>query len=335
MPATSEPPERAAPDVSVVVPTCGRVDLLDRCLEALLRQTLDGRRFELIVVDDNPRHATRQLVAMWRASAGERGPAVVYLPNHGASGPAAARNVGWRSARAPIIAFTDDDTVPEPGWLANGLHAFDGKVDAVAGRIQMPLPGTPTDYQRDARRLESAEFVTANCFCRKSILQAVDGFDERFSFAWREDSDLYFRLLKIHARIARAPNALVIHPVRPAPWGASLLHVNRMAFDALLYKKHPQLYRQKIGAAPRWDYCAIVAALALALVGLAAGSPVLALAGFAAWAVMTALLCRKRLDGTSRSPSHIAEMVITSALVPPLAVFWRVAGAIRFRVRFA
>ena len=108
-----------------------------------------------------------------------------------------------------------------------------------------------------------------------------------------------------------------------------------MAFDALLYKKHPQLYRQKIGAAPRWDYCAIVAALILSLLGLAIGHGVLAIAGAATWALLTAMLCRKRLEGTSRSVSHIAEMVFTSALVPPLTVFWRVAGAIRFRVRFA
>lgn len=334
MPTTAKTPEPAPPEVSVVVPTGGRVDLLDRCLDALMRQTLDGRRFEIIVVDDYPRHNIRQLVAVWRASAGPRGPAVTYLPNPGPHGPAAARNRGWQAARAPIIAFTDDDTVPSPSWLGNGLGAFDADVDAVGGRIEMPLPGTPTDYQRDARQLENAEFVTANCFCRKPVLEAVGGFDERFRFAWREDSDLYFRLLNMHANIVRAPHALVIHPVRPVPWGVSLFQLKQIVFDALLYKKHPQLYRQKIRATPRWDYYAIVAALAIALLGLALGAPALLLGGAAAWAVMTGIFCGKRLRGTSRAPSHIAEMVLTSALIPPLAVFWRLIGAIRFRVRF-
>jgi len=335
MTATSESPESKAPEVSVVVPASGRVDLLDRCLDALLRQTMDGRRIEIIVVDDHPRHNIRQLVAVWRASAGPRGPAVVYLANPGPHGPAAARNHGWQAARAPIIAFTNDDTVPSPSWLSHGMGAFDDNVDVLSGRIEMPLPGTPTDYQRDARQLETAEFVTANFFCRKSVLQAVGGFDERFRFAWRDDSDLYFRLLKMHANIVPAPHALVIHPLRPAPWGISLLQPKKMAFDALLYKKHPQLYRQKIGATPRWDYYAVVAALAIALLGLALGNTALLLAGAATWAVLTGLFCRKRLRGTSRSLSHITEMVLTSALIPPLAVFWRLSGAIRFRVRFA
>ncbi|MGZ8293006.1 MAG: glycosyltransferase family 2 protein [Telluria sp.] len=335
MPTTPRPAAHAVPDITVVVPTFGRVDLLDRCLDALLRQTLDGHRFEVIVVDDNPRHATRQLVAVWRASAGPRGPAILYLPNHLNHGPAAARNAGWRHARAPLIAFTVDDGVPAPGWLANGLEAFDKHADAISGQIQMPLPGTPTDYQREERQLEQAEFVAANCFCRKSILEKVEGFDERFRSGWREDNDLHFRLLKIHANIGRAPGALVVHPVRPAPWGASLFQLKRMAFDALLYKKHPQLYRQKIGAAPRWDYSAIVGALAIALLGLAAGSGAVAATDAGIWLALTARLFAKRLRGTLRTPSHVAELVITSALIPPLAVFWRIAGAIRFRVRFA
>jgi GT2 family glycosyltransferase len=335
MPTADITPDPAMPALSVVVPTCGRVELLDRCLAALLRQTLAGGRYEIIVVDDHPDVRTRQLVAHWRDNTGEGGPAVTYLANGGGHGPAAARNRGWRLARAAVVAFTDDDTVPTPGWLEHGLDAFDDSVDALCGRIEMPLPASPTDYERDAQQLESAEFVTANCFCRKSVLEALGGFDERFLLAWREDSDLYFRLLAMRARIARAPQAVVVHPVRPAPWGVSLLQVRKIAFDALLYKKHPRLYRQKIRATPRWDYYAIVAALLLAMLGAAAGAPVLATAAAAAWCMLTLLLVGRRLRGTSRSVSHVAEMAVTSALIPPLAVYWRVAGAIRFRVRFA
>jgi hypothetical protein len=49
---------------------------------------------------------------------------------------------------------------------------------------------------------------------------------------------------------------------------------------------------------------------------------------------MTALFCLKRLRGTRHSPSHIAEMALTSALIPLLALFWRLAGALRFRTAF-
>lgn len=100
--------------VSVVVPTCGRMDLLDRCLDALARQTLLPGSYEVIVVDDGPSHNTLHLVAGWRARTLDRGVRLVYLANaaeHGQHGAAATRNLGWRAAQAPIAAFTDDDGV--------------------------------------------------------------------------------------------------------------------------------------------------------------------------------------------------------------------------------
>jgi hypothetical protein len=85
---------------------------------------------------------------------------------------------------------------------------------------------------------------------------------------------------------------------------------------------------------PRWDHYLAVAALLLALGALLAGSTgVAALAGLG-WLALTARLCLRRLRGTAKTASHIAEMIVTSALIPPLAVFWRLAGAIRYRVRF-
>jgi len=73
-----DPPESSMPSIkprtaastlaiSVVLPTCGRMDLLDRCLDALTRQSLPGALYEVIVVDDEPDHNTLHLVAGWRA----------------------------------------------------------------------------------------------------------------------------------------------------------------------------------------------------------------------------------------------------------------------------
>ena len=86
----------------------------------------------------------------------------------------------------------------------------------MGGRIRMPIPSEPTDYERDANGLERAEFVTANCFGASVGLERLSGFDEGFRLAWREDSDLHFRLLRIGARLVHAPRAVVVHPVRPA-----------------------------------------------------------------------------------------------------------------------
>jgi len=320
--------------VSVVVPTCGRADLLNRCLAALTAQTLRGPDVEILVVDDAPSPATRDVVAQWTARMSARGLNVGYVANHGPHGPAAARNRGWHAARSDIIAFTDDDTVPDADWLRNGLLAFGPDVDALRGGVAMPLPDTPTDYEHDASQLETAEFVTANCFCRKEVLQALGGFDEQFRLAWREDSDFHFRLLAHGFRIGHAPQALVVHPVRPAKWGVSISQQKKIQFDALLYKKHPGLYRQKIRATPRWDYYLIVASLLTAVIGLALGHMPLAAAGAAAWLGMTAWLCCIRLRHTTRTAAHVLEMALTSAAIPVLAVAWRMVGAVRFRVLF-
>jgi glycosyltransferase involved in cell wall biosynthesis len=285
------------PLVSVVVPTCGRPELLARCLAALEKQTLPRGDYEVIVVDDSKLR----------------------------SGPAAARNRGWRQARAEVVAFTDDDTEPQPGWLERGLRAI-GQADAASGRIVMPIPATPTDYERDAQGLERAEFVTANCFLRRDTLERLGGFDEDFRLAWREDSDLHFRLLQCGARLVRAPDAVVVHPVRPAEWGVSLKQQKKVMFDALLFKKHRRLYRERIRAGARWDYYVITGALGLTL----AGSSVAALV----WIALTGRFFVHRMRGASRRPSHVIEMLVTSILIPPVAVFWRFAGALRYRVAF-
>jgi GT2 family glycosyltransferase len=328
---------RTTLQISVVVPTCGRADLLNRCLASLVSQELDPSHYEIIIVDDAPSAATRDVVATWISRMAARGLDVIYVANHGPHGPAAARNRGWHAARADIIAFTDDDTVPTAQWLKNGLQAFGTERDgaeAIWGRIEMPLSNTPTDYERDAKHLETAEFVTANCICQKKLLRAVDGFDERFRFAWREDSDFYFRLLDIGARIVHVPNAVVVHPVRPAPWGVSISQQKKILFDALLYKKHPRRYRQKIRATPRWDYYLIVIALLVAVFAMITGHGALAAAAGTVWLLMTGWLFVKRMQGTTKTLAHIAEMLLTSVLIPPLAVYWRMVGAFRFRVAF-
>src|SRR5688572_20611263 len=99
--------------VSVVVPTYRRPDLLARCLGALLRQSWPPADYEVIVADDAAEEATRRLVESLDTS----GLRLQYVPVLGRHGPAAARNVGWRAARGEIIAFTDDDCIPDSGWL--------------------------------------------------------------------------------------------------------------------------------------------------------------------------------------------------------------------------
>lgn len=316
--------------VGVVVPTCRRPALLARCLEALAAQQDVAPPLEVVVADDRPAAATEQVVRQWE---GSREILPRYVPVTGAHGPAAARNLGWQTCQAPWIGFTDDDCVPNRRWVSEGMRALAGGADAVWGRVIVPLPPRPTDFQRDAARLQEAGFVTANCFCRRGVLRAVGGFDERFTTAWREDSDLYFSLLERGYRVMHAPRAVVQHPVRPAPWGVSLRQQRKAMFNALLFKKHPRLYRRHLRRTP-WHYYAHAGGLALAGLAGVSGSAGLLAAGLSLWAATTAGFCAQRLRGASRSPRHLAEMAITSALVPTLSVYWNLRGAVRWRVFF-
>lgn len=322
--------------VSVVIPTYRRPALLQHCLTALLEQDIAASDYEIIVVDDAACASTQQLVerlARQAEHAAER-PPVRYLALPAARGPAAARNAGWRAAEGAIIAFTDDDCIPAASWLRCGVAAFAADVAGVSGRVVVPLPAVPTDYERNFAGLAQSEFVTANCFYRRESLAEAGGFDERFRLAWREDSDLFFTLLKQGRRLSYAADAVVTHPLRRAGWGVSLQQQRKSTFNALLYKKHPALYRQRLSPVTPWHYYVIVLALFAACGGLASRRHHLALGASLCWLLLTGRFCLRRLEQTSHTPPHVAEMIITSALIPPLSVFWRILGALKFRVFF-
>jgi GT2 family glycosyltransferase len=324
-------------DCTVVVPTYLRRDLLRRCLIAVTRQHMPAGSYEIIVADDAANDATHGQITRLQA----RGHPVRYVAvGDGHHGPAAARNVGWQAAGGWLIAFTDDDTVPDPDWLRAALARFSLArergldLDAAWGRVVVPLPERPTDYERDAAGLERAGFVTANCFVRRDVLAALGGFDESFTAAWREDTDLYFRLLDGHRRVERIDRSVVLHPIRPASWGVSVGQQRKSSFDALLYRKHPVRFAEHVTPARPSLYYAIVASMVVAMLGAIGSSAAVGWLGLATWTLLTTLFASRRLHGTSRAPRHLAEMLVTSAVIPPVALYWRAHGAVRHRAVF-
>ncbi|MFT3859539.1 MAG: glycosyltransferase family A protein [Aquabacterium sp.] len=323
----------SSPTIAVVIPTYKRPDLLRRCLDALSRQNIAPTSYEVIVVDDGRSADTREVVE-WFNRRCQGAPAFRYLQPDGTRGPAAARNRGWRASEAKLIAFTDDDTVPAPDWLAEGCRAMSRDVVAVGGRVVVPTTATPTDHERNTQGLEAAEFATANAFAWREALEIVGGFDERFTRAWREDSDLHFTLLQRCGPVGWAPLAVVTHPVRKVPWGFSLQTQANVFFDALLFKKHPNLYRLKIRPHPPWRYYVIVGCTLLALF-----TALLDMDGLAAVLVIAAVIgvldfFLLRLRGTAHTASHVMEMAVTSLAIPFLSVYWRARGALHFKVPF-
>jgi hypothetical protein len=260
---------------------------------------------------------------------------VRYLTSAKTHGPAAARNVGWRAARAQVIAFTDDDCIPASDWLSAGVETLSqAEIGAAWGRIMVPVSDRPTDWERNVAGLERAPCATANCFYRKNVLETVGGFDERFTEAWREDSDLQFGALTNGVTIVHQPQALVLHPVRPARWGISIALQRQNRFNALLYKKHPQFYGRFNPHEPPWVYYAIVGLMLIGALAAVNGAVVIAAALWAGWIGMAGAFCLRRLRGATHRPSHVIEMIVTSLVIPPCAVYWRLHGAVRYRVPF-
>ncbi|MGD9710821.1 MAG: glycosyltransferase family 2 protein [Thermomicrobiales bacterium] len=321
--------------MSVIIPTFRRVELLERSLDAVVAQRFPADEFEVIVADDAADPTVKAVVSkVARNSRQHGGPTVVYLPVVASQGPAAARNAAEHVAKGAILAFTDDDTIAHPEWLSAGIAAIEDGADAVSGCIHVPVSSTPpVDYERDAARLSQAEFATANCFVRRDVFRAVGRFDERFTHAWREDSDLHFRLLDHGFSIVRAPESIVIHPVRPAPHWISLMQQRKSEFNALLFKKHRGRYRQQIQKYPPFGYYLSILGLLGMVLRVGRGGRWGAFSAVL-WILSTLRFAWLRLRETSRSPAHVASMVVTSALIPPISVFWRLRGAVRHRVFF-
>lgn len=323
--------------ISIVIPTYRRPALLMRCLEALFRQQLQpvvkALSYEIIVVDDGNDQATKAAVTNIIEPDGV---SIRYIGQPIRRGPAAARNRGWQSAQSDFIAFTDDDCIPDKDWLQQGVDALQQGAQVVTGQMRVPLKHTPSDYERTTAFLETAEFVTANCFCRRSVLEQVGGLEESFDIAWREDSDLQFKFIRYHIPITRRPEAIILHPVRPAPWWASLKEERKNKYDALLYKRHPELFRERI---PTYKglvqlYYSIVLSFLVTLLALLAGVQLVSILASIIWLLNILILVVKRLSGTSHSWQHIGQVLLTSLATPFLSVYWRLYGAVKYRVLY-
>lgn len=318
--------------ITVVVPTYRRPQLLNRCIKALLLQRFDKTQFEIIVVSDGPDADTQNLLNNW---AGYDLPIIKFMPLPYKKGPAAARNHGWQNAAGQIIAFTDDDCIPDSHWLTEiSRHCHTNEDVAITGKVIVPISEEPTDYELNISHLQTADFITANCACTKSALIKAGGFDERFSMAWREDSDLHFNLMNNAIPIKKVKTAIVTHPVREAVWGVSIKEQKKTMYDALLYKKYPKLYRKKIQSSPPILYYAIILAFVITIVGFITQHTSLGLAGLITWLALTLHFAFIRLRNTRLTANHIAEMLVTSLVIPFCSIYWQWYGAAKFKVLY-
>jgi glycosyltransferase involved in cell wall biosynthesis len=175
----------------VVLSTYNRSRLLRRALEHLLDQRLDGLSFEILVVDNNSSDGTATVVERLA----EQAPARLRYLFEPAQGISHARNAGIRQARAPIVAFTDDDVCAPPDWVASLARAFEEYPGAqvVGGRVLPMWPTEPpawltpehwsplalVDYGEDVQPVDRSRprcLVGANMAFRRSVFERIGLF---------------------------------------------------------------------------------------------------------------------------------------------------------------
>ena len=309
----------SAPEVSVVIASGGRRETrLAFALEALAEQTLARERFEVIVVR-NP--------APGPMAGAPPGLPVRFLEPSEAGGPGANRNLGWRAARAPLVAFTDDDCRPAPGWLEALLEA--SAPDAVVQGRTEPEPEERHLSFGLARTQEitgpSDWYETCNLAYPRPLLERLDGFDETFTGWGFEDTDLGLRARAAGARLLYRESALVWHAVHLRHLRRSLALAREPGLVALLLARHPE-QRRALYRGVFWQRSHALVSLAAA--GLLTRRLPLALA--AAWPYVA-----EHLRAYDRSPRGAAGGLLdlpVRAAADAVETAVTVRGALRHRV---
>lgn len=232
------------PRISVVVPSFRRPDLLPRLLASFEAQDLPFDEWELLVVDNGSGDETSDVLAGLAASTPVDLRPLRIEENHG---PAAARNLGWRSARAPLVAFTDDDCVPAPGWLRWGLTTLesDPGIGVVQGRTLKPTTPYRTTRWTTYREVltPSPWFEGCNLFFRREALEATGGFDESILFG-AEDTVAGWSVLERGWSRAFDEAAVVRHDLGERGLRWHMLMAWREGTLLEVARRHPSLRRE-------------------------------------------------------------------------------------------
>jgi GT2 family glycosyltransferase len=227
--------ERGTLEMSIVIGTLNRRDLLVKSLKSLARQTCNPASVEIIVVDNGSTDGTRDAVSALTAEM----PNLRYVlePRKGLS---SARNRGIAEARAPLVAFFDDDAEAEPRWVEILLDMFRTSpgLGAAGGRIKVRWPDANNtrpvwmpdsllgyyghcDYGPAPRKLEFPDYpYGSNMVIRRDLLQKIGGFDPNLgptggNLMAAGEQDMFRRLYQLAPTVLYDPAAVVHHWAPP------------------------------------------------------------------------------------------------------------------------
>ncbi|MFN8626306.1 MAG: glycosyltransferase [Candidatus Binatia bacterium] len=220
----------SVPALSILVPTRNRADVLPRLLRTLDAAQAEAQvDLEVVVVDNGSTDGTAAVLDRWAAAAPGRVRMFVEQP-----GRARALNRALPVARAPLLAFTDDDVEVTPHWIRSlvAFFAVHPEYDAAMGRVRVPpaaadpatlarvaqFPGTlPLFDAGDAVR-DVPYMWGCNMAVRRRVIDTVGPYDERLGVGASglyEDAEFSERIRRAGLRIGYMPDAVVYHSVDP------------------------------------------------------------------------------------------------------------------------
>jgi glycosyltransferase involved in cell wall biosynthesis len=225
----------AIPRLSIVIPTHNRSASLLRCLASVRADAPEDA--EIIVSDDGSSDDTSARMA--EAAASE--PRLRYL-RAANGGPAVARNRGWRAARAPFVAFIDDDCIAAPGWARQLLASLEAhpELAGVEGTTRPEHPPQGPFFHSVTGGKGS--YLTCNLAFRTASLQRVGGLDEAFPWPHGEDLDLCYRVRREVGEIGFAASAVVLHSVTPVGPEHFFRRVRYDPSSYRLFVRNPDLF---------------------------------------------------------------------------------------------
>ncbi|MGG7510430.1 glycosyltransferase family 2 protein [Plantibacter sp. YIM 135249] len=208
-------PSPAETTVSVVIPVGSSVDRLSEQLDALTNQSYEGPRDLIVSCNGVSVHDVEPLLASVRA----HGWTARTVDSSSVRGPSHARNVGWRAAHSELILFCDDDDLVEMHWMAAMVEAL-ASDDIVGGALELSRLNTaaaaavfgsgPEGLPTKFSYLPFSP--SCNLALRRSVLVALDGFDE--DLLCGEDIDLCWRAAQSGNVLRFAPQAIVHYRLR-------------------------------------------------------------------------------------------------------------------------
>jgi len=215
-------------DASVALSVYNSEKYIHSCLKSLLAQTI--RKFEILVVEDPPFDRTKEIIDAFEDKR------IRYFRNQRHLGIPKSRNRCIELAIGKYVFFTDDDCIVSENWIEQGLNSFlksdcigvEGKTYYVSEEYK------PTLSDAVIANKKGEQFMTCNITYKKSVLESIGGFDERFTYL--EDRDLALRANKL-GKICFNPEMIVYHQKKSLKPNQFVQTGKRIRNRVLLYKK--------------------------------------------------------------------------------------------------